>query len=576
MEPLDRGYFGVEVAGLRPGVRYGFRLDRGRTLPDPASRSQPDGVDGLSQALAPERFSWSDRAWSPPPFERLVFYELHVGTFSRDGTFTGVERQLGRLRDLGVSAIELMPVAQFSGARNWGYDGVFPFAVQGSYGGIAGLQRLSDACHAHGLSLWLDVVYNHLGPEGNHLDPFGPYFTQRYATPWGAALNFDGAQSDEVRRFFVESATWLAREAHLDGLRVDAVHAIVDPTARPFLAELTDAVHALGRATGRPRSLVAESALNDPRVVWPEEEGGLGFDASWNDDFHHALHVALTGERDGYFADFDGANDLRRVLVDGYALAGRYSRFRGRRHGRPADDLPRSRFVVFAQNHDQVGNRPFGDRLGRLVGFEGEKLAAGVTLLSPFVPLLFMGSEYGEVAPFLYFTDHADPKLARAVRLGRRAEFAAATHGRDPPDPQARTTFARSTLDVRRRFVRPHRQLYDLHVALLALRRAFVPAARLRSYEVGQDPDDPGVLWIYRRRRSGRPASLAVFRFGSAGAGDVALPPLTHRLELRLASAATRWGGPGIRAPSGLPTRGPASLRIPPSSFVFYAERGRE
>lgn len=576
MEPLDRGYFGVEVADLRPGVRYGFRLDRGRTLPDPASRSQPDGVDGLSQALAPERFSWSDRAWTPPPFERLVFYELHVGTFSRDGTFAGVERQLGRLRDLGVSAIELMPVAQFSGARNWGYDGVFPFAVHGSYGGIAGLQRLSDACHAHGLSLWLDVVYNHLGPEGNHLDPFGPYFTQRYATPWGAALNFDGAQSDEVRRFFVESATWLAREAHLDGLRVDAVHAIVDPTARPFLAELTDAVHALGRETGRPRSLVAESALNDPRVVWPEEEGGLGFDASWNDDFHHALHVALTGERDGYFADFDGANDLRRVLVDGYALAGRYSHFRGRRHGRPADDLPRSRFVVFAQNHDQVGNRPFGDRLGTLVGFEGEKLAAGVTLLSPFVPLLFMGSEYGEVAPFLYFTDHANPKLARAVRLGRRAEFAAATHGRDPPDPQARTTFARSTLDVRRRFVRPHLQLYDLHVALLALRRAFVPAARLRSYEVGQDPDDPDVLWIYRRRRTGRPASLAVFRFGSAGAGDVALPTLTHRLELRLASAATRWGGPGILAPSGLPTRGPASLRIPPSSFVFYAERGRE
>ncbi|MGC2360185.1 MAG: malto-oligosyltrehalose trehalohydrolase, partial [Thermoplasmata archaeon] len=396
MESLGDGYWGLERDGLRPGHRYGFRLDRGPALPDPASRSQPDGVHGLSELVEPERFAWSDAGWRGGEWAQPVLYELHVGAFGASPTFDGVVARLDYLRDLGVTAVEVMPVAQFPGDRNWGYDGVFPFAVQNSYGGIAGLQRLSDACHSRGLSLLVDVVYNHLGPEGNRLAAFGPYFTDRYRTPWGPAVNLDGRGSDEVRRFFIESATWLVTTAHLDGLRVDAVHAIVDPTAVPFLAELTRAVHRLGRRTGRRRWMVAESSLNDPRVVRPEAVGGLGFDAMWNDDFHHALHVALTGERQGYFVDFDGANDLRRVLVDGFALAGRRSAFRGRRHGRPARGVPADRFVVGAQNHDQVGNRPFGERLSKLVPFEARKLAAGLTLLSPFVPMLFMGEEYGE------------------------------------------------------------------------------------------------------------------------------------------------------------------------------------
>jgi maltooligosyltrehalose trehalohydrolase len=569
MESLEDGYWGVERNGLRPGVRYGFRVDRGPVHPDPASRSQPDGVHGLSELVAPERFRWSDGRWpGTDPSERVV-YELHVGVFGTTPTFDGVAARLRYLQSLGVTAVELMPVAQFPGDRNWGYDGVFPFAVQHSYGGIGGLQRLSDACHARGLSLLVDVVYNHVGPEGNVLPAFGPYFTDRYRTPWGSAVNFDGGGSDEVRRFFRESATWLVATAHLDGLRVDAVHAIVDPTAMPFLAELTEAVHAVGRRPGRRPWVVAESSLNDPRVVQPVADGGLGFDAMWNDDFHHALHVALTGERQGYFVDFDGAGDLRRVLVDGFALAGRRSAYRGRRHGRPAHGVPGDRFVVGTQNHDQVGNRPFGERLSRLVPWEARKLAAGLALLAPFVPLLFMGEEYGEAAPFLYFTSHGDPRLARAVREGRRAEFAAETGGREPPDPQSPATFARSRVDPGRRNRRGHRPLFDLYRELLRLRRAYIVPRRLTDRQVGADPSDPTVLWVARPGPTPRP-SLAIFRCGPRS-GTVASPPVRTTLRLRVASADRRWRGPGTSLPPRLtPGRGTA-LDLAPWSFAFYA-----
>ena len=573
MEALDGGYFGLEVEHRAPGDRYGFRLDDGPTLADPASRAQPDGVHGLSALVAPERFGWTDGRWRGRSLEETVFYELHVGTFGSHGTFEGVQRRLDYLAELGVGAVELLPIAQFPGERNWGYDGVFPFAVQSSYGGIGGLVRLADACHAHGIALYVDVVYNHLGPEGNPLVPFGPYFTDRYRTPWGSALNFDGPESDHVRRFFVESATYLLEAAHLDGLRVDAIHAIVDPTARPFLAELTRAAHDVGERTGRPRALVAESSLNDPRVVWSEARGGLGFDASWNDDFHHALHVALSGERYGYFADFDGVDDLRRELVDVFALAGRYSPYRGRHHGRPAGELPADRFVVFAQNHDQIGNRPFGERLASLVGFEAQKLAAGLTILGPYVPLLFMGSEYGETAPFLYFTSHGDRRLARAVRLGRRAEFASATGGREPPDPQALATFERSRVDITRRHRGPSRLLFELTSTLLALRRAFVRTRRLAPRDVGVVPEDRTTVWIRRAERE-EPASLALFRF-APGSGTVTPPRVPRSLELRLASSARRWGGTGAGAPAHVRPGRPRPLPLAPWSFAFYAERGR-
>ncbi len=571
MEPLEGGYFGAELAGLRPGNRYGYRLDRGPVRPDPASRAQPEGVHGLSALVDPSRFTWTDGGWKGRPLSALVFYELHVGTFSGLGSFEGVARRLDYLEELGVTAVELMPVAQFPGDRNWGYDGVLPFAVQSSYGGIGGLARLSEACHARRLALFVDVVYNHLGPEGNYLAEFGPYFTDRYRTPWGTALNFDGAGSDEVRRLFVESASWLTRAAHLDGLRVDAVHAIVDPTARPFLSDLTESVHRVGRETHHPRWLVAESSLNDPRVVEPVASGGYGFDAMWNDDFHHALHVALTGERQGYFVDFAGVDDLRRVWTDGFALAGRYSAYRGRRHGRPTPTTPAERFVVFAQNHDQVGNRPFGERLSRLAPFEPQKLAAGLTLLGPYLPLVFMGEEYGETAPFLYFTSHGDRRLAEAVRKGRRNEFAAAAAGREPPDPQAPSTFQRSRLDPSRRFRGDHRLMHRLYAALLALRRAFVVPRRPAESDVGRAREDPSVLWIQRGGRASVP-SLSLFRIGP-GTGPITPPPVRSRLELRIASAARRWGGPGSGAPSHLDPGRPRRLHLAPWSFAFYAVR---
>ncbi|MGI0132308.1 MAG: malto-oligosyltrehalose trehalohydrolase [Thermoplasmata archaeon] len=574
LEQLERGYWGVELDGIRPGQRYGWTIHGRKALPDPASRSQPNGVVGASEVVAPDAFRWTDASWQGLPLDRQVFYELHVGTYSRSGTFDGVVLDLDHLADLGVTTIEILPVAQFSGRRNWGYDGVFPFAVQHSYGGLAGLQRLADACHARGLALFLDVVYNHLGPEGNVLPRFGPYFTDRYRTPWGAALNFDGHGSDEVRRFFVESATFLTEHAHLDGLRVDAVHAIVDPTARPFLAELTHAVHAVGERTGRPRWLVAESALNDPRVVERETVGGLGFDTMWNDDFHHALHAALTGDRSGYFVDFHGVDDLQQVLVHGFALAGRRSEFRGRRHGRAPDGVPAERFVAFAQNHDQVGNRPFGDRLGTLVPFAAEKLAMGLTVLAPFLPLLFMGQEYGETAPFLYFTDHQGRRLARAVCRGRRREFVGPTGGTPVPDPQSTRTFELSRLVRRRRARGRHRAFLELTRALLALRREIAPVRRLSAEEVGRCPDDPSVLWIDRPEDAGRPGSFALFRIGP-GDGALPVPELRHRqLWRRLDAEEARFGGSGSTAPDEIAPGHGAVVGLAPWSFVVYTGSG--
>ncbi len=569
MRALGAGYFGVELPDRKEGWRYGFRLDRGGVLPDPASRSQPEGVHGLSALVAPDRFRWRDAEWKGVPLDRLIFYELHVGAFTPRGTFAGVRDQLDRLQELGITAVELMPVAQFPGRRNWGYDGVFPFAVQHSYGGIRGLQALSEACHLRGLALFVDVVYNHAGPEGNYLPRYGPYFAKHYRTPWGDAVNFDGPESDEVRRFFIESAGWLTRAAHLDGLRVDAIHAIVDPTAVPFLSELTRAVHGARRAGATAPWVIAESALNDPRVVGPAARGGLGFDAMWNDDFHHALHVALTGERDGYFVDFRGVPDLRNVLVDGFSLAGRYSDHRRRRHGRPAGRLPAGRFVVFDQNHDQVGNRPGGERAASLLPFEALKLSAGAVLLAPYLPLVFMGSEFGERAPFLYFTDHGDARLAAAVRRGRRREFATVGTASTIPDPQAPATFRRSLLTTRGRWTRAQRTLWGFHRELFRLRARSVPVRRLRPDQVRAVGS---TLIGVDRRTEPAARSFAAFHFGPGDAA-ISVPPARVGVTLRLDSSGVPWDGPGGLAPPSLPPGRTTEVTLRSWSFVFYAAR---
>ena len=468
LTPSERGYFSAEIPGVGAGARYRFVLDGDRVRPDPASRSQPEGVHGPSEVVD-TRFRFQHDAFVPPPLAQWIIYELHVGTFTRAGTFEAAIDHLDALVDLGINAIEIMPVAQFPGARNWGYDGVCPFAAHADYGGPAGLAAFVDACHARGLAVVLDVVYNHLGPEGNYLGDFAPYFTDRYRTPWGPALELDGPDSDEVRRYFIENAVMWLDDFHIDALRLDAVHAIVDASPRPFLQELAERVAELPG----PKALIAESDANDPRLVIPPEQHGIGMDAVWADDFHHALHVVLTGERDGYYADYVERTRLCSAIEHGFAYRGDYSVFRRRRHGAPTDDVSPSAFVVCAQNHDQIGNRVDGSRLGAHTTLAGERLAAGLLLTTPHIPLLFMGQEYGETRPFAYFTSHGDPELVEAVRRGRKEEFASFGWEREPPDPQSTQTFLDSKLDRDRVHRSPHRELLELHRSLVALRREY-------------------------------------------------------------------------------------------------------
>jgi maltooligosyltrehalose trehalohydrolase len=464
--------FEATLAGLEAGARYRYRLDGERLRPDPRSRWQPEGVHGPSVVVDPTRFAWTDGGFRGHRTEDLVLYEVHVGTFTTEGTFEAIIPRLDTLVDLGVTAIELMPVGEFPGARNWGYDGVHYFAPQSTYGGPRGLRRLVDACHARGLSVVLDVVYNHLGPEGNYLAEYGPYFTDRYPTPWGPAVNFDGDGSAGVRRHVVDSARAWVREFHVDGLRLDAIHAIHDASPVHVLTELTEAARAEARGLGRPAHVMAESHDNDRRIVLPAAAGGLGLDAVWSDDFHHALHVRLTGERGGYYCDFGDPALLPRALAEGFAFQGEPSEFFGRPRGTASADLGGERFVIAVQNHDQVGNRAQGDRLTALVPWPALKAAAALLLGAPALPLVFMGEEYGEPAPFLFFTSFLDAGLSKAVREGRAREFSRFAWQGTIPDPTDPETFARSRVDPALTEAPRHRELRAYYRRWLALRRA--------------------------------------------------------------------------------------------------------
>ncbi|WP_038003932.1 malto-oligosyltrehalose trehalohydrolase [Syntrophorhabdus aromaticivorans] len=468
----DEGeYFAGIVEGVHEGDRYFYGFPDGSQYPDPASRFQPEGVHGPSAIVDASSFRWDDRGWRGVPLEDYILYELHVGTFTEAGTFFSVIPCLGYLKELGVTAVELMPVAQFPGTRNWGYDGVYPFAPQNSYGGPGGLRELVNACHREGLSVVLDVVYNHLGPEGNYLAKFGPYFTERYKTPWGDAINFDGPLSDGVRHYFVSNALYWITEFHIDALRIDAIHGIFDFSANHFLDELGEAVHRQGLALGRNIYVIPESDLNDVRVINPRRVGGYGLDAQWNDDFHHALHSLITGERSGYYQDFGRIEYLEKAFREGFVYSGRHSSFRKRRHGNSSKGRPACQFVVFSQNHDQVGNRAMGDRLSRHLSFEKLKLAATVVLLSPFIPLVFMGEEYGETAPFHYFVHHSDKGLIEAVRKGRQEEFAGFDWQEGFPDPQAEETFLISKIRPEKHLTGKNGLLFEFYRSLIALRK---------------------------------------------------------------------------------------------------------
>ncbi len=548
------GYWSCSVEDVHPGSLYFYRLDGERERPDPASHYQPRGVHGPSQIIDHGAFAWDDDNWRGIPLNEMIIYELHAGTFTPGGTFDAITGRLDDLTETGINAVELMPVAQFPGERNWGYDGACPYAVQNSYGGPDGLKRLVNACHGKGMTVVLDVVYNHLGPEGNYLWDFGPYFTDKYRTPWGWAINYDDAWSNEVRNYFIENALhWFGRY-HIDALRIDAVHGITDMSARPFLRELAERVEEFSRSERRKYYLIAESDLNDPKVIRPRELGGFGIDAQWNDDFHHCVHTLLTGEGDGYYADFGGIAHLGKSLREGFVHSGGYSGYRKRNHGNSSKDRPAEQFIVFSQNHDQVGNRMLGERLSTLVSFESLKLAAAVTLLSPYIPLLFMGEEYAEDAPFLYFVSHSDAALVEAVREGRKNEFDAFAWKAEPPDPQDADTFNRSKIRWEKRTTGGHAAMLGFYKQLAALRRT-TPALS-RPVNDNLDVDELTEKVLCMRRWAGDSHVLVLFNFGDdAGSLTIPLPPGAWKKVLD--SADPKWRGPGGLLPEEIvPGRG--------------------
>jgi maltooligosyltrehalose trehalohydrolase len=568
LELLSDGYHSAVVADIQPVDRYLFDIGNGRKRPDPASRFQPEGVHGPS-AVVERAYAWSDGRWQCPELAEWIIYELHVGTFSTEGTFAGAIGQLERLRDLGVTAVELMPVAQFSGVRNWGYDGVYPFAVHASYGGAAGLKRFVDECHARELAVVLDVVYNHFGPEGNYFRDFGPYFTDQYRTPWGDALNFDGAGSDHVRGYFFANALMWQTDFHIDALRLDAVHAIKDASAYPFLAELAETCCQRARELGRRFYLIAESDQNDARLVRPTKLGGYGLDAVWSDDYHHAVHSLLTGEREGYYQDFGELEHLVRAYRDGFTYVGQHSPFRDRRHGNSPADLEPWRFVVCSQNHDQVGNRARGERLLSLCDWESVKLAAGLVLLSPHIPLLFMGEEYGETSPFLYFVSHLDSALVEAVRQGRRNEFAHFAWLGHVPDPQDEGTFSRSKLNPAIALEGRGATLYRLYRRLIEIRRTMpslgCPPTSAHDISVRQH----GRMLDVSRGQGGSSVRL-FFHFGEEVFDDHVSwsgEPWCKICD----SAEVCWGGPGTTLPPRISTGEKGIVRLAPRSFALYS-----
>jgi malto-oligosyltrehalose trehalohydrolase len=497
------GWWSATVPGTAPGARYGFRLNGGDILADPRSARQPDGPAGLSQCYDHQEFGWTSAGWRGLPLAGAVLYELHVGTFTPEGTFDSAIERLDHLVALGIDAIELLPVAAFPGRHGWGYDGIGLWAVHEPYGGPDGLKRFVDACHARRLGVVLDVVYNHVG-VGNRLAEFGPYFTDAHSTPWGPAVNLDQAGSDEVRAFIVDNAVMWLRDYRLDGLRLDAVHALTDNRAVHLLEQLSAEVRALSASLNRELVLIAESDANNPRLVMSSQAGGYGLTAQWSDDFHHALHAALTGERQGYYQDFGSMAALAKTVTRVFFHDGTWSSFRGRTHGRPVDvtRLLADRFVCYLQDHDQIGNRAAGDRISATLSPALLKVAAGLVLTAPFTPMLFMGEEWGATTPWQFFTDHPDPQLGRAVADGRRAEFA--RHGwtvAEVPDPQDDATFARSQLDWSQLDAEPHRDLLSWYRELIALRRRWPVLTDPRLDRVDASWDEVARWLVIRRGR---------------------------------------------------------------------------
>ncbi len=536
------GYWTANIDDTKPGDLYHYLLNGELKRADPASRAQPGGVHGPSEIINVHGYQWKDHDWKGLQMEDMIMYELHTGTFTPEHTFAGIQKKLDYLLNLGINTIEIMPIAQFPGARNWGYDGVYPFAAHHDYGGPLGLLQLVDTCHQKGIAVVLDVVYNHFGPEGNYTSDFGPYFTDKYHTPWGMALNFDDAYCDGVRNFFLQNALMWLRDYHIDGLRLDAVHAIKDMGAQHFLAQLSEEVQQLEKNTGRTYTLIGECDLNDNKFISPVAERGYGLTGQWIDEFHHAMRAYITGEQDGYYADFGKFEHIQKAFDQTYVYDGEYSPHRKKVFGSSAEAHPFSQFVVFSQNHDQVGNRMLGDRMTTIVDFDTLKLLAGAVLLSPYVPMLFMGEEYAETNPFQYFVSHTDPALVKAVREGRKREFAYfLREGLEFPDPQSEETFLHSSLSWD--METPERKhMLAFYKALINIRKdhpAFVDKDR-QSTKIESLASDVLLMTRHSHIGGNKFTAFCVLNF-SDEAATVTLPDNSTNVHLLINSTDKQW-----------------------------------
>lgn len=571
MQKDEEGYFHASAEGVAPGTRYFFTVN-GKDFPDPASCYQPEGVHGPSEVVDHDAWEWHDQQWRAPAFRDLVMYELHVGAFTKEGTLNAILPFLGELAGTGINAIELMPVNQFPGDHNWGYDGVYPYAVQHSYGGPQALKQFVDACHQHGIAVFLDVIYNHMGPEGNYLSQYAPYFSGIYSTPWGEAINFDGPWSDGVKAFFTDNIIYWFKYFHIDGVRLDAIHYIFDHNAVNFWDIAYQKVRNLETQLGRKYYMIAESDYNSPRVVKHPDAGGLGLDATWLDDFHHALYVLLHPEGKKRYVDYGTMEQLAKAYTDGFVHSGEYVKARKRRHGASSAGLPGDRFIAFNQNHDQVGNRPAGERLSVLVNFERLKLAAGALLLSPYIPMLFMGEEYGEDNPFFYFVDHGDEGLIKAVQEGRRREFEGLLPpGVAFPDPQSQETFQRSKLSWEKRSSGRYRILLEWYKVLIGLRRSNEVLQRFEKDSIRVDLLAENGFVMHRQCADTKQHLLCLFNL-SDSALSYTMPPYQQEWRLVLDSGEEKWREdktPG-RQPSTARIYANSEMVMPPCSLLVY------
>lgn len=571
MDQDENGYFLAEVSAP-PGTRYFFKPGGKADYPDPASHFQPEGVHGPSEVVDHSVFNWTDGNWKGIPFKELILYELHVGTFTEEGTFEAIIPFLEDLASLGINALELMPVSQFPGSRNWGYDQTYPYAVQNSYGGPEGLKKLINACHVTGIAVFLDVIYNHLGPEGNYFHQFGPYFSDKYKTPWGKALNFDGEWSDGVREYFSVNVSHWFENYHVDGLRCDAIHMVYDSGAVNFWELTTKKVEALEQKLGRPLYLIAESDLNSPKVIKSTDIGGYGFTAQWLDDFHHALYVLLDKKGKNYYIDFGQVEQLAKAYTDGFVHSGEYVFFRKRKHGASSAGIRGDKFVAFIQNHDLVGNHPLTSRLSRLVNFEQLKIAAAALMLSPYVPMLFMGEEYGEESPFFYFISHSEEELIKAVREGRKKEFENFNWEAEPPDPQDESTFLRSKIQWYKRIDGKHALLLEWHKKLIALRKTNAILQNFSKNDIRVSVSGQQVLAMLRQSTNGLQHLLAIFNL-SARPAAFTFPYTAYGWVKLLDSKNAEWIIGQDREESGIhPERVVSGEQVicKPQSFILY------